>query len=96
MNYRGEGGRGGLAVACVGLSLARLVARLVEGAVGEGEDVRSEDFEEKEVAGLVHLLLLDELYRGRERERKRRERKREREGLERIREVFLVCVCLSL
>lgn len=39
-----------------------LVARLVERAVGERQDVRAQDLEEVEVAALVHLELLNELY----------------------------------
>ena len=37
------------------------VARLVEGAVGERQDVRSQDLEQVEVLVLVRLDLLDQL-----------------------------------
>lgn len=38
-----------------------LVPRLVEGAVGERQDVRAQDFEKEEVAGVVALQALDQL-----------------------------------
>lgn len=38
-----------------------LVPRLVECAVGERQDVRAQDLEEEEVAGVVALQALDEL-----------------------------------
>jgi len=39
-----------------------LVARLVERAVGERQDVRAQDLEQVKVVALVHLELLDQLY----------------------------------
>ena len=38
-----------------------LVTRLVEGAVGEGEDVGTQDLVQEEVVGLVGLQLLNQL-----------------------------------